>query len=341
MKINVQQLFKKIAEHIGDNFYFKAVTAVYLFDFLDKIRQENFPADWFKQLEGNINQLLTFFDFQKKSFDIKNPDFSVWKDKESEEVFAQKTGEVYYQLWKDFSKKEYFKQATKNLKERFKKNNISLKNIYNALDDGCGNGRYTLALKSLGLKKITGVDISQNSIELAKKMSPFPKNEVRFVQGSVLNLPFKDDSFDFVFCNGVLHHTESTEKGLSEIFRVSKPGGICWLYLYGGKGSLFWDIVDFCRELLSNVPQSYTQTVMKTLGYPAGRIFHRSDFFYVPVNRRYLESEVETMLKKTGFVNFRRLKRGVMTDWDEIIHNNPSIDPYIYGEGEMRFLITK
>ena len=47
------------------------------------------------------------------------------------------------------------------------------------------------------------------------------------------------------------------------------------------------------------------------------------------------------MLREAGFEKFRRLNRGVSQDWDEIINSNPQIDPYIYGEGEMRYFIEK
>ena len=244
-------------------------------------------------------------------------------------------------MWKNFKKEEYFQQTTEYLKERFEKNNIKVEGLNNVLDDGCGGGRYTLALKALGCKKVTGIDISPNSVDLAKKMNPYSEDEVSFIQGSVLELPFRNESFDFVFSNGVLHHTMSTEKGLGEIYRVMKPNAKCWLYLYGGKETLFWDIVDFSRKLLADVPQNYVQTFMRVMGYPPGRIFHRTDFFYVPMNRRYFIAEVEQMLKDAGFSEFRKLNRGMKFDWDEIIYENPVIDPYIYGEGEMRYLIAK
>lgn len=340
MRTRVQALFKKTKPKLKTP-YERALYAIYLFDFLDRLRLEKFPSTWYRILTSDTELLLKYFTQIPKTFEFSRNDFSSWTKSNAESDFAVKTGEVYYRLWKNFKKDEYFKETAKILKERLDKNGIKVKGIPSMLDDGCGGGRYTLALKSLGVKKVVGFDISKNAIELAKKMSPFTKSEVTFIQGSVLKLPFKKSSFDFVFSNGVLHHTTSTEKGLDEIYRVLKPGGDCWLYLYGGKESFFWDAVDFCRELLKDVPQEYTQTLMKTLGYPPGRIFHRCDFFYVPVNRRYFESEIDKMLKKSGFSSWKRLHRGVATDWDEIIHNNPKIDPYIYGEGEMRFLVTK
>jgi hypothetical protein len=80
---------------------------------------------------------------------------------------------------------------------------------------------------------------------------------------------------------------------------------------------------------------------MKCLGYPPGRIFHRNDFFYVPIHQRYYISEIEEMISKSGFSGYRKLNRGIGYDWDEIIFENPNIDSYIYGEGEMRYLLKK
>ena len=78
--------------------------------------------------------------------------------------------------------------------------------------------------------------------------------------------------------------------------------------------------------------------------YPVTHHFqapHRVDFWYVPIHNRYFASEVSEMINKAGFSNHKKLLRGTDYDWDEIIYNNPKIDPYIYGEGEMRFWITK
>jgi SAM-dependent methyltransferase len=46
------------------------------------------------------------------------------------------------------------------------------------------------------------------------------------VKADILDLPFEDKRFDFVFCNHVLEHIEDDAKAMSELFRVLKPGGI-------------------------------------------------------------------------------------------------------------------
>jgi len=54
------------------------------------------------------------------------------------------------------------------------------------------------------------------------------------------NLPFQDNSFDIVYSNGVLHHTENTEKAVEEIYRVVKPGGKCVVMLYSRHSATYW-----------------------------------------------------------------------------------------------------
>jgi ubiquinone/menaquinone biosynthesis C-methylase UbiE len=341
MRQKVLSLFNQVSKEIKDNNLYMVMLSVFLFDFLDRLKLKKFPDDWFILLEKEITRITNCCNLHDDLFETSVNNLNDWKDNIEGENIQVRTGEVYFNLWKEFKKEEYYDQTYNILKERLDKNKISLTGVESALDSGCGGGRYTLALKKLGCQHVKGVDVSQNSIDFAKKMNLFSQNEVEFLASSVLELPFESESFDFVFSNGVLHHTTDTEKGLREIYRVMKTGGFCWLYLYGGKESLFWDIVDFCRKLLASVPQHYTQAVMKVLGYPPGRIFHRTDFFYVPINNRYFETEIEEVLKEIGYKSIKRLKRGVEHDWDEIIHHNPNIDPYIYGEGEMRFMINK
>ena len=45
------------------------------------------------------------------------------------------------------------------------------------------------------------------------------------VKADILNLPFDDNSFDFIFCNHVLEHIEDDSKAMSELYRVMRPGG--------------------------------------------------------------------------------------------------------------------
>jgi len=341
IRVEVLERYDAFSDEIVLHPMGRVMAAVSLFDTFDQLRSDHFPTDWSDRIRKRLDNLIHLSLRITDLFDAETPVLSSWNHPAETNEFTVRTGHVYSELWKDFNSEEYFDNTRNLLEQRFKRNNISLRGVRQVLDDGCGGGRYSVALRSLGAAKVTGIDISKDAISLANRRNPFPNNEVSFICGSVLELPFEDKRFDFVFSNGVLHHTESTEQGLEEIYRVTSPGGQVWLYLYGGKESLFWDTVDLCRRLLKEIPQAYTQTVMKVMGYSPGRIMHRCDFFYVPVHRRYFQSEVEAMLQEVNFSDFKRLYRGTDHDWDEIILNNPQIDNYIFGEGEMRFLITK
>jgi len=341
MQQKVHSLLKQFGSNAGSCRFVKVLACVYLFDFLDRLRIQKYPTSWVEILEAELYTFSSLANFMHNSYELSSSTQENWETGLARSNIEAKTGQVYFNLWRHFSTTEYFQQTLATLKKRFRNNNITVTQYENVLDAGCGAGRYTFALYYLGVRHIIGIDISRESVQLARRMNPFSSNKITFVQSSALELPFADETFDFIFSNGVLHHTLSTQKGLKEIFRVLEARGHCFLYLYGGKDSFFWDVVDLCRNLLADVPQAYVQWFMKLMGYPSGRIFHRVDFWYAPITRRYSKREVESMLMEAGFSKFTRLSRGVEYDWDESIHNHPHIDPYIYGEGEMRFWINK
>ncbi|MDP2684041.1 MAG: class I SAM-dependent methyltransferase [bacterium] len=88
------------------------------------------------------------------------------------------------------------------------------------LDLGCGTGRYSLYLDSLG-HSVTGIDISEDMIKLAREKS----RKVQFIQGDIRNLPFEDNRFDIVVSGLAVHYVKNLEKTINEFSRVLRPGG--------------------------------------------------------------------------------------------------------------------
>ena len=88
------------------------------------------------------------------------------------------------------------------------------------LDAGCGEGFVVdfLAREHPDLK-ISGVDISEDAIEYAKKNFG---DEARFRTGSVYKLPFSDKSFDAVLCSEVLEHLDDPNRAVAELKRVAR-----------------------------------------------------------------------------------------------------------------------
>jgi ubiquinone/menaquinone biosynthesis C-methylase UbiE len=94
------------------------------------------------------------------------------------------------------------------------------------LDIGCSIGA-TGVIIGPRVKKFIGVDIDRNAIRLAKKNNR--EINVRFELADAMNLNLRDKTIDIVICNQVYEHVPNQSKLFSEIHRVLKDGGICYL----------------------------------------------------------------------------------------------------------------
>jgi len=121
----------------------------------------------------------------------------------------------------------FVKHTSKNPIQKFLINNfygsltstIKDLSINTILDAGCGEGFTMNKLVNLKIgKKIEGVEYSEDSIRYGKKL--FPKLMIK--QGSVYDLPYKNNSFDLIICTEVLEHLEEPSKALQEMLRVTK-----------------------------------------------------------------------------------------------------------------------
>ena len=94
------------------------------------------------------------------------------------------------------------------------------------LDYCCGDGKFSQRLASLGAR-VVGIDISPKLIEQARASTSrmgMDGSSPQFMVGDAQHTPFDDNSFDYVFGNGALHHLD-LDKAYAEIARVLKPGG--------------------------------------------------------------------------------------------------------------------
>ncbi|WP_231463230.1 bifunctional demethylmenaquinone methyltransferase/2-methoxy-6-polyprenyl-1,4-benzoquinol methylase UbiE [Pedobacter sp. Leaf132] len=96
------------------------------------------------------------------------------------------------------------------------------------LDVATGTGDFAFeAIKKLQPEKVIGVDISEGMLSVAKKkINERSLTEVFSVQvGDSEGLHFNDDTFDAITCAYGVRNFENLEQGLSDMFRVLKPGG--------------------------------------------------------------------------------------------------------------------
>ena len=98
----------------------------------------------------------------------------------------------------------------------------------NILDIATGTGDFAIMLAAIKPKKIVGLDISAGMLDVGKKKVKEKglDNLIDMVLGDSENLPFEDNSFDAVTVGFGVRNFENLDKGLLEINRVLRPGGI-------------------------------------------------------------------------------------------------------------------
>lgn len=94
-----------------------------------------------------------------------------------------------------------------------------------AVDVGCSIGFFTNALSPF-FDMVYGLDIDEHALDSAKKNA---RENVSFQVADTLFLPFDDGSVDLIICNHVYEHVPDPEKLFSEIRRVLKSDGACYL----------------------------------------------------------------------------------------------------------------
>jgi ubiquinone/menaquinone biosynthesis C-methylase UbiE len=95
-----------------------------------------------------------------------------------------------------------------------------------ALEIGAGTGYFSLNLLQLGLiERATATDISPGMLETLETTAGDLGVAVRTVASGAEQLPFEDQSFDFVFGHAVLHHIPDLGRAFAEFARILRPGG--------------------------------------------------------------------------------------------------------------------
>jgi SAM-dependent methyltransferase len=160
------------------------------------------------------------------------------------------------------------------------------------LDAGCGNGRGALFAARHGALEVSAVDVSQTNIETTQRHLWKAGARIGTLQaGTLERLQFESESFDVVWCNGVLMHTAEPDTCLKEITRVLKIGGNAWMYVYGA-GGIYWRFIRQFREMTQGIPAGRCISILQKK-----RLQHS---FYCGIPRR-LEGRLPAHLHREGF----------------------------------------
>jgi SAM-dependent methyltransferase len=206
------------------------------------------------------------------------------------------------------------------------------------LDAGCGMGRHA-RFAARYARQLVALDFSRAIDQAARNLSDAPN--AACIQGDVTGLPFADESFDFVYCLGVLHHLSDPRLALASVVRKVRPRGRVRLYVYrkrhGWSGALLSGI-NAARRVTTRLPLLLLRALCWVLsigltgvvivpyralaaagvtahsGWPLFvytkypfRVLYNDQFdrFSAPIEKRYDRDEVQELLESAGLREVR------------------------------------
>jgi ubiquinone/menaquinone biosynthesis C-methylase UbiE len=144
------------------------------------------------------------------------------------------------------------------------------------LDVGSSTGFYSREYRRR-FGRVVGVDIDEPAVAFAAHDG---SGGVSFMLADSLNLCFGDATFDVVTCTHIYEHVPDAKALLNEIYRVLKPGGVC--YLAAGNRLILME-GHYQLPLLSVLPKSWANMYLRLLG--RGREYYETHLTYWQLKR--------------------------------------------------------
>jgi arsenite methyltransferase len=134
------------------------------------------------------------------------------------------------------------------------------------LDAGSGLGREALRMaKANPAAQVVGLELSECVDAAAEHARRAGMPNVTFVQADLMAPPFPAGTFDFIFSEGVLHHTPDTRAAFRSLARLLRPDGEIAFYVYRKKAPLREFADDNVREQLQGLAPADAWTLMEPL----------------------------------------------------------------------------
>ena len=216
-----------------------------------------------------------------------------------------------------------------------------LSNDSEGFDMGCGSGRWAKFVANK-VHLLNCIDPSEKALNVAKRnLSNF--SNIRYFNASVNDNILKENSQDFGYCLGVLHHIPDTLEGIKACAKLLKKNAPFLLYLYynfENRSSFFkiiWRLSDFIRKIISSLsPKTkifITSIIAYLIYYPLARFafiseklgidvsnlplsdYRNKSFYFMKTDaldrfgtrleKRFSKDEIKRMLQEAGFRDIR------------------------------------
>lgn len=242
-------------------------------------------------------------------------------------------------------------------------------------DLGCGStGAGALNLLNLGAKEVHLMDMHKHIFKPISQNLKKYKGKFKLHVGSLEKLPFKKDFFDFVLCQGVIHHMDNDKKGFKEIHRVLKKGGKTHIVVQGDGGlipKIMYQVIipqykkdpkvkKLLNEVMYNKVSKYKNFFNSNLNSKGANLlkfllkYFDEDFRLTVKDRvlspnyyQYDEKKLIKNLSKLGLKKTYRIKKKVkFNNIRELVapmyfHYDHIISRVLYGDGDIAIVSTK
>jgi demethylmenaquinone methyltransferase / 2-methoxy-6-polyprenyl-1,4-benzoquinol methylase len=152
------------------------------------------------------------------------------------------------------------------------------------LDVATGTGDLAVLISSLDQTAVTGIDLAVNMLAIAEKkvQNKGLNDQITFRQADAEKIPFPDDSFDAVTVAFGVRNFEDLEKGLSEMRRVLRPGGVMMILEFSHPASFPWKqaygfysryVIPFVGRMVSKNKNAYSYLPESVAAFPSGNDF--------------------------------------------------------------------
>lgn len=178
------------------------------------------------------------------------------------------------------------------------------------LDAGCGFGRHIYYAAELGAEMV-GLDYS-SAIDAAAEVTRGVKN-IHLVQGDIYHPPFADDTFDFFYSFGVLHHLPDPLNGFCSLLSKVKKGGVAFVWLYGKQRKYLNAILESMRFISKRLPMP----ILKPISF----VFALIDYYLLITPYKFINpilsiDKIFPVLKEGRFSIYTKLPfRVTYADW--------------------------
>jgi ubiquinone/menaquinone biosynthesis C-methylase UbiE len=179
------------------------------------------------------------------------------------------------------------KKSIEDFKELARRTAEQIPSQSTVLEVAPGPGYFVIELAKLGDYQITGLDISETFVEIARANAAQADVRVDFRRGNASNMPLGNEAFDFILCRAAFKNFSEPTRALAEMHRVLKPGGHAL-------------IIDLRRDASK---ESIEQAVNAMRLGTVNGIITKLTFRFMLLKRAYTKSEFEAMISTTKFQN--------------------------------------